>query len=127
MLLRFIEDVHHPALKINFDPANMILYGTGDPVEALDTLGKFVISVHCKDGDWPAMDRPQSLGEELPLGKGKVNLPAFIAKLKEIGYRGLLSIEREGASGKQREHDIKEAIALLRKLTGRVDAEAAKV
>ena len=53
VLLRFIEDVDRPNLRINFDPANMILYGTGDPIEALDVLAKRVLSVHCKDGDWP--------------------------------------------------------------------------
>ncbi len=58
VLLRFIEDVERPNLKINFDPANMILYGTGDPIEALDVLGKHVVSVHCKDGDWPPVDQP---------------------------------------------------------------------
>ncbi len=120
VLTRFISDVHHPNLKVNFDPANMILYGTGDPIEALTVLAEHVVSVHCKDGDWPPMESPQSLGRELPLGKGKVDLPAFLAKLKEIGYRGLLAIEREGVpdAGK-RAADIRAAIELLKQLTGR--------
>ncbi len=61
-LLRFFEDVQRDNLRINFDPANMILYGTGDPVEALGTLGRHVVSVHCKDGDWPPKDKPGALG-----------------------------------------------------------------
>ena len=118
VLARFIADVHHPNLKINFDPANMILYGTGDPIEALGVLAEHVISVHCKDGDWPPMDQPASLGNELPLGKGKVDIPAFITKLKEIGYRGVLAIEREGIlDPKLRSLDIKNAIELLRQMT----------
>ena len=118
VLLRFIEDVHHPALRINFDPANMILYGTGDPIEALGQLKDYVVSVHCKDGDWPDMDKPQSLGEEKPIGKGKVDFPAYITKLKEIGYRGLLAIEREGDITKeQKMADIRGAITLLQRLT----------
>ena len=118
VLLRFLEDVHHPNLKINFDPANMILYGTGEPVEALDVLGKHVTSVHCKDGDWPLRDHPEALGEECPLGEGSVDFSAFIAKLKEIGYRGPLNIEREGnLSKEQRDGDIRKAISLLRSLT----------
>jgi L-ribulose-5-phosphate 3-epimerase len=118
VLLRFLEDVHHPNLKINFDPANMILYGTGEPVEALDVLGKHVASVHCKDGDWPPREHPEALGEERPLGEGTVDFPAFIAKLKEIGYRGPLNIEREGnLSKEQRANDIRRAISLLRTLT----------
>lgn len=113
VLLRFIQDVDRSNLQINFDPANMILYGTGDPIEALEVLGKHVISVHCKDGDWPAMDQPTALGVERPIGEGSVDFPAFLSKLKEIGYRGILSIEREGAEPGQRIRDIRRAIELL--------------
>jgi L-ribulose-5-phosphate 3-epimerase len=118
-LLRFIADVDRPNLKINFDPANMILYGTGEPIEALDVLAKHVVSVHCKDGDWPPLDKPEALGEERPLGEGDVNVHAFIAKLKEIGYKGVLSIERENADPQQRDADIRKAIRLLRRFTAR--------
>jgi L-ribulose-5-phosphate 3-epimerase len=119
VLLRFIEDVDRPNLKINFDPANMILYGTGDPIEALDVLGKHVISVHCKDGDWPPVDQPQALGVERALGEGNVNFAGFLSKLKEVGYRGILSIEREEPDQQRRAEDIRKAIALLKRLTGR--------
>lgn len=114
ILLQFIADVDRPNLKINFDPANMILYGTGDPIEALDLLAKHVISVHCKDGDWPPLDQPEALGQERSLGEGSVDLPAFISKLKEIGYRGLLAIERENVPEPQRSTDIRHAVSLLR-------------
>jgi L-ribulose-5-phosphate 3-epimerase len=117
VLLQFIADVDRPNLKINFDPANMILYGTGDPIEALDVLAKHVISVHCKDGDWPPMDRPDVLGKERPLGEGSVDVPAFISKLKEAGYRGVLAIERENVAEPQRSADIRKGISLLRSLT----------
>lgn len=113
VLLRFIEDVDRRNLKINFDPANMILYGTGDPIEALDVLGGHVVSVHCKDGDWPPVGEPNALGKERPLGAGSVDFPRFLAKLKEIGYRGVLCIEREGVEGEQREREIREAVAFL--------------
>jgi L-ribulose-5-phosphate 3-epimerase len=119
VLLRFMADVDRPNLKINFDPANMILYGTGDPVEALEVLGKHVISVHCKDGDWPAMDRPDALGEERPLGEGKVDFAAFVSKLKELGYKGVLSIERENVGEPQRSAEIRKAIQVLRRVTAR--------
>ncbi len=117
VLLRFIEDVDRPNLRINFDPANMILYGTGDPIEALDVLGKLVISVHCKDGDWPDRGRPEALGVERPLGEGNVDIPRFISKLKEIGYRGILSVEREEQDANKRAADIRKAIKLLTSLT----------
>ena len=119
VLLRFIDDVGRPNLKINFDPANMILYGTGDPLEALDVLAAHVISVHCKDGDWPPREHPEELGKEVPLGQGAVDLPGFIAKLKEHGYTAPLNIEREEPDVARRDVDIQAAVALLKSLTGR--------
>ena len=116
VLLRFIEDVDRPNLRINFDPANMILYGTGDPIEALDVLAKRVLSVHCKDGNWPPRDEPLALGKEQPLGDGSVDFAKFLAKLKEIGYRGVLTIEREGVDEERQAADIRKAIALLKRL-----------
>ena len=116
VLLRFIQDVERPNLKVNFDPANMILYGTGDPIEAVQLLAKHVVSVHCKDGDWPPMDQPGALGEERPLGEGKVDFPALLSKLKEIGYHGILCVEREGAEPAQRVRDIRHGIAFLEQL-----------
>lgn len=109
----FLADVDRPNLGVNFDPANMILYGSGDPLEALETVKDQVITVHCKDGV-----RPQAAGEwgrETPLGAGDVGMDRFIAKLKEIGYRGPLTIERE-IVGEQQRADILEAIALLNRL-----------
>lgn len=119
VLLRFIDHVQRPNLKINFDPANMILYGTGDPIDALSVLAEHVISVHCKDGDWPPRDQPTALGKEKPLGDGSVGIERFIHKLKEVGYRGVLSVEREEPDQARRNADLIRAIALLRKLTGR--------
>jgi len=119
VLLRFMEDVAKPNLKINFDPANMILYGTGDPIEALAVLAKHVVSVHCKDGDWPPRDQSAALGMERALGEGSVGLDRFIHALKEAGYRGVLSIEREEPNQAQRDADIRKAVQLLKSLTGR--------
>ena len=92
-LQQFIADVDRPNLGVNFDPANMIMYGTGDPIEALDVLAPWVRGVHCKDGVWPSA--PGQLGEERRLGEGEVGLERFLAKLVEIGYTGPLTIERE--------------------------------
>ena len=117
VLLNFFEDVDRPNLGINFDPANMILYGTGDPIAALDVLGAHVISVHCKDGDWPPKDRPGALGSERPLGKGAVGMERFIAKLKEVGYKGPLVVEREAENQEERMIDIGAGVELLRRLT----------
>lgn len=112
-LRRTIEDIGTDNLGINLDPANLILYGKANPVDALDVFGKYVRDVHGKDGCYPTDGR--NLGEEMPLGEGKVNFPAFIAKLKEIGYDGPITIERE-ISGEKQIEDIKNAKALLEKL-----------
>ncbi len=114
VLRRFFVDVDRKNLGINFDPANMILYGTGDPVEALGVLGAHVVSVHAKDGDWPPKDRPGALGNERPLGKGSVGMERFVKKLKEIGFKGPLNIEREAENQQERIRDIRESIPYLR-------------
>jgi len=113
-MLHFLQVVDRPNLGINFDPANMILYGKDRPVEALETLKGHVVSVHCKDGIWPAQEG--ELGSETPLGQGQVNIPAFVAKLKEIGYAGTLTIERE--AGDDRIGDILRGKELLERLRG---------
>lgn len=93
-LLTFLTNVQRNNLFINFDPANMILYGTGEPIEALRKVGKYVKSVHCKDGTWS--DQPGvTWGREVALGEGQVNFEAYLTALRDIGYRGPLTIERE--------------------------------
>ncbi len=112
-LRRTIEDIGTDNLGINLDPANLILYGKANPVDALDVFGKYVRDVHGKDGCYPTDGR--HLGQEMPLGEGRVNFPALIAKLKELGYDGPITIERE-ISGEKQIEDIKKAKELLEKL-----------
>ncbi len=109
-LLRVIEDLGHDHLGINLDPANLLLYGKANPVDALDVFGTYVRGVHAKDGEYPTNGR--YLGQEKPLGEGRVNFPALVPKLKACGYGGALTIEREISGPKQIE-DIKHAIELL--------------
>jgi sugar phosphate isomerase/epimerase len=115
VLLRFIHDVDRPNLRINFDPANMILYGSGDPIDALRAVGDLVVSVHAKDGDWPPQV-PGALGKERPLGQGSVGMERFVATLRQIGYRGPLSVEREIEDQQERLRDVAMGISLLRRL-----------
>jgi len=112
-LLRFIKDVNRDNLKVNFDPANMILYGSGDPIEALEVLGRYVVGVHAKDGKWPT--KKGTLGTEYPLGQGDVGIERLIKKLKEIGYTGTLTIERE-ITGEKQIRDVLAAKKLLERL-----------
>jgi sugar phosphate isomerase/epimerase len=125
-LLHFLEDVARPNLKLNFDPANLILYGTSEPIGALKLVGSHVVSVHCKDGNWPDKTKAGSLGTEMPLGEGAVGMGAFVDMLKTIGYTGALTIEREVALDQDMDDrhqaklahvdDIKKAVTLLETL-----------
>jgi sugar phosphate isomerase/epimerase len=112
----FIEDVGRDNLFINFDPANMILYGAGEPIAALKQLGRFVRSVHCKDGTWAK--RPgEEWGAEVPLGKGDVGIENYLRTLAEVGYSGPLTIEREIPQDRVRQKaEIGHAVNLLTEL-----------
>lgn len=119
-LLRFIQDVQRPNLFINFDPANMILYGTGEPIAALKKVGKYVRSVHCKDGKW-AKNPGQEWGQEVPLGEGDVGMENYLRTLAEIGYTGPLTIEREIPQEPERQKaEIGHAIRLLTELKKKI-------
>ncbi len=110
-LLRFINDLSMPNVFVNFDPANMILYGAGDPIEAIRVLGRHIKHVHVKDAklsDEPAV----RWGEEVPFGTGQVGAKAFVQALNSVGYKGALCIERE--AGETRVQDVKAAIEALR-------------
>lgn len=115
-LMDFIAAVGRDNLKINFDPANMILYGTGEPIEALKTVAQHVRSVHCKDGKWS--DQPgETWGQEVALGEGDVDIRKYLETLKAIGYDGPLTIEREIPEDPERQKvEIGGAIELLNRL-----------
>lgn len=121
-LLDFIDDVARDNLKINFDPANMILYGTGDPIEALKTVGEFVGSIHCKDAVAAPTDvRGTEWGREVALGEGEVGMKTYLETLKAVGYVGPLTIERELSEDPvQQRADIEQAITLLTALRDEV-------
>ena len=112
VLLRTIEAVGTGNLGINLDPANLILYGKGNPIDALDVIGPYVKNVHVKDGFYPTDG--SRLGREVPPGQGRVGFPKFIARLKEIGFAGELIIERE-ISGEQQSRDIRQTVQDLRR------------
>src|SRR5438874_9176603 len=111
LLRRTLDDLKCPNLKVNFDPANMLLYDKGDPLRAVEILGPDIRSVHVKDANRPTT--PGVWGEEVPLGKGQVNIPQFVRTLKKVGYRGALCIEREVGNQEQRVADIAHGIRYL--------------
>jgi sugar phosphate isomerase/epimerase len=112
-LLRLtLDELKCPNLKVNFDPANMLLYDKGDPLRAVEILGPDIRSVHVKDGNRPTV--PGNWGEELPLGQGQVNIRQFVKALQKVGYRGPLCIEREVGNQEQRVVDIAHGIRFLK-------------
>ena len=119
-LLRFISDVGRDNLFVNFDPANMILYGTGEPIEALKKVGSYVRSIHCKDGKWA--DNPgEEWGQEVPLGEGDVGMESYLRTLDELGYTGPLTIERETPQEPERQKaEIGQAVGLLSELKNKL-------
>lgn len=116
-LLRTIEDLGGENVGINFDTGNIVLYGKGNPNDALEVFGKYVKDFHCKDGLYPTNGR--ELGHEVPLGQGKADWPRLIRQLKDLGYDGPLTIERE-ISGEQQTKDILAAKEMLERLVAEV-------
>ncbi len=112
LLRRTLDELRCPNLKVNFDPANMILYDKGDPLRAVEVLGADIRSVHVKDAVRTRV--PGTWGEEVPLGEGQVNVREFVRRLQQVGYRGALCIEREVGNQQQRIADIAHGIRYLR-------------
>ena len=108
-LKTFLEELNHPAVGVNFDPANMILYDKGDPVEALQRLAPWIKHLHVKDA--VRTEVPGTWGAEVPWGDGQVGPERFIAALEQIGFEGAMAIERE--AGDDRPGDIKLAARRL--------------
>src|SRR5579863_4904608 len=114
-LIRAMGDVGLDNQGVNFDLANLILYGKANPVDAIELLGPHIQGIHAKDGLWPT--DPKNLGKEVPIGQGKVDFPRVLGRLKEMHYQGAVTIERE-ISGPQQLEDIRKEKAYLEKLIG---------
>ncbi len=111
LLLCTLKELSAPNLFVNFDPANMLLYDQGNPVEAVEILGKFIRSVHLKDAKRPKVKG--EWGEEVVLGNGQVNIPLFLKTLEKIGFNGPMSIEREVGTQQDRFNDILHSVQYL--------------
>ncbi|HYE03445.1 MAG TPA: sugar phosphate isomerase/epimerase family protein [Phycisphaerales bacterium] len=115
-LARFLAALPPPGAGVNFDPANMVLYGSDEPERAVAVLGPHIVQVHVKDAR-PA-GAPGAWGTEVPVGRGAVGWPRILGALRAAGVRADLVIERE--AGGERLEDLKAAAHFL----GRVSAEA---
>lgn len=104
-LVTFLELLNKPNVGVNFDPANMILYNKGNPVESLKKLSQYVIQCHIKDATYTTT--PGTWGEEVATGTGQVDWNGFFDVLQSMDYKGEFMIERE--AGNQRVVDIRAA------------------
>ncbi len=120
-LLRMIQDVGLENVFVNLDLANLILYGKGNPVDAMDVLGSRVRGIHAKDGLFPT--DPKNLGKEVPIGEGKVNFPAVLERLKQANYKGAMTIERE-IPGDQQKRDIARSKLFLEKMIAKTYSQS---
>jgi L-ribulose-5-phosphate 3-epimerase len=111
-LMQLLRQLQRPNVGVNFDPANMILYDKGNPIAALRTLGPWIRSLHIKDARRTKV--PGTWGEEVVVGTGEVDWPAFFATLRELNYAGDFVIERE--AGSQRVADVRAAKEVVTKL-----------
>ena len=92
-LLRAITDIGTGNLFVNYDTANLVMYGKANPLDGLKVIGKYVRALHAKDGLYPV--NPQELGKEVPIPTGEVNFPAIVSFLRNIGFNGHITIEYE--------------------------------
>ena len=100
-----------PGVYVNFDPANMILYGMGRPMDAIARLVPWIRQIHVKDAR--LTEQPGQWGDEVPWGEGEVGGKAFVAALEQLGFKGNYVIERE--AGDDRRQDILKAFDGLTK------------
>ncbi len=131
VLSSFIQDVGSPALRVNFDPANIVMITGENPAAAIYRLGDKIVHTHMKDGVMNRYVDPEIVygcvpdvqglvpghRDQKPLGQGNVDFPAVFAALEAVGYRGYLTIEREG--GEDRVAEITNAFHTLKNLLGR--------
>ena len=132
VLKTFLDSLESTGVAVNLDPANLVMVTGDDPVQAVHNLKKYIVHTHAKDGNLLRKGNPEYiyravhpvpqevLGvryfEEVPLGTGSVDFPAYLKALEEIGYRGFLTIERE--VGKNPTADITLAADFLRMQLG---------
>ncbi len=112
-VLRAIEEIGLDNVGINFDTANLMLYGKGNAADAILVFGKYIRDTHIKDGFYPTNGK--ELGREVAAGEGLANFPLILKRLKDVGYTGPFTIERE-ISGAEQDRDIIRARDMLREI-----------
>ena len=117
LLRKTLDELDTPSLKVNFDPANVLLYDMGDPITAVALLGPDIRSVHLKDARRPST--PGHWGEEVPLGRGEVDFPRLLGALDAAGFVGPMMVEREVGDQEARMRDIAHGLDYIHGLLAR--------
>ncbi len=126
VLKGFLDSLGSKGVSVNLDPANLVMVSGDDPVAAVHNLKDYIVHTHAKDGIMLQKTNPEfiygvtpepediagiTFFREVPLGEGKVNFPTYLDALREIGYHGFLTIERE--VGENPAADIRRAVDFL--------------
>ena len=119
LLKKLLDFIGNPGLKVNYDPANLVMVAGDDPVKGVYTLKDYIVHTHAKDGIKLPDENGQKRWQELPLGEGGVDWPNYLKAMKEIGYDGFFTIERE--VGEDPAKDIAHARDFLRKLSAQLN------
>lgn len=125
VLKRFLDSLDSKGVRVNLDPANLVMVVGDDPAEAVFTLKDYIVHTHAKDGIMLCKKGPEVVYgvcednnpsrkafKEVPLGEGSVDFGKYLKALKTIGFDGYLTIERE--VGDNPEEDIKKAVQFLK-------------
>lgn len=113
-LKQTMDDINEPNLGINFDPANLLIYGNDDPSVLVDTLCDRIRVVHCKDAR-RALEG-EIKGRETVLGEGQTRFAELVKRILASGFSGPLIIERELPPGPEQEKDIAQAVKLIQSI-----------
>ncbi len=125
VLRGFLDELGSVGIAVNYDPANFVMVTKDDPVEGVYTLADYIVHTHAKDGINIRTCDPEAIYEvideeahngidyaELPLGEGDVDFSNYLKALKDVGYMGFLTIERE--VGQNPIQDIEKAVSFLK-------------
>lgn len=108
VLKSFLDSLGAKGLRVNYDPANLVMVAQDDPVQGVYTLKDYIVHTHAKDG----INKGENSWLEVPLGEGGVDFDKYLAALNDVGYTGYLTIERE--VGENPAADIKMAVDFLK-------------
>jgi sugar phosphate isomerase/epimerase len=103
VMMRALAELHRPEVGVNYDPANMILYGQGAPFPSLECFSWRILQFHMKDAQHTRV--PGTWGSEVPTGTGDVNWPRMLERIEALGIPASIAIERE--AGNDRISDIR--------------------